>query len=86
MEVQILADKHGQVVHLFERDCSIQRNYQKLIEEAPASNQSATVRERLLHGAVKLVEAIAYDNVGTVEFMVDAATEELFFLDANTWL
>ena len=86
VEVQILADKHGKVVHLFERDCSIQRNYQKLIEEAPASNLSAAVRERLLNGAVKLAEAIAYDNVGTVEFMVDAATEEPFFLEMNTRL
>ena len=86
VEVQILADKHGKVVHLFERDCSIQRNYQKLIEEAPASNLSATVRECLLNGAVKLAEAIAYDNVGTVEFMVDAATEEAFLLEMNTRL
>ena len=86
VEVQILADKHGKVVHLFERDCSIQRNYQKLIEEAPASNLSAAVRQRLLDGAVKLAEAIQYDNAGTVEFVVDAAAEASFFLEMNTRL
>lgn len=86
VEVQILADKYGQVIHLFERDCSIQRNYQKLIEEAPAARLSEAVRQRLLTGAVKLAEAIRYDNAGTVEFVLDAETEDFFFLEMNTRL
>jgi acetyl-CoA carboxylase biotin carboxylase subunit len=83
VEVQIAADDHGATVHLGERDCSVQRRYQKLIEEAPASRLDADVREALLAGAVALARAIGYRNLGTVEFIVDAASGELFFLEVN---
>ncbi|MCO5130294.1 MAG: ATP-grasp domain-containing protein [Xanthobacteraceae bacterium] len=86
VEVQILGDKHGHLVHLFERDCSVQRNNQKLLEEAPAPNLSAPARQALHRHAVQLASAIGYDSVGTMEFMVDAATEEIFFLEMNTRL
>ncbi|MEE2983000.1 MAG: biotin carboxylase N-terminal domain-containing protein [Pseudomonadota bacterium] len=86
IEVQILADKHGNVRHLYERDCSIQRNYQKIIEEAPAPNLKPELRARILADAVKLAAAIDYDNVGTVEFIVDAAEDQAYFLEMNTRL
>lgn len=86
IEVQILADKHGNVRHLYERDCSIQRNYQKIIEEAPAPQLALELRERILGDAVKLSAAIAYDSAGTVEFVVDAVTGEAYFLEMNTRL
>ena len=76
IEVQILADKHGNVRHLFERDCSVQRNYQKIIEEAPAPNLGGDLRQQILASAVKLATAIGYDNAGTIEFVVDAAGNE----------
>lgn len=86
IEVQILADRHGNVRHLFERDCSIQRNYQKIIEEAPAPNLGAEQRARILGDAVKLATEIGYDNAGTVEFVADAVTGEAYFLEMNTRL
>ncbi len=86
IEVQILGDKHAQVVHLFERDCSIQRNHQKIIEEAPAPNLPAQTRTRLLKDAVKLAQSIRYDSVGTLEFIVDPTTNDYYFLEMNTRL
>jgi 3-methylcrotonyl-CoA carboxylase alpha subunit len=86
IEVQVLGDKHGHLVHLFERDCSVQRHHQKLLEEAPAPNLSDATRAALHRHAVKLATAIGYDSVGTMEFIVDAATEEFFFLEMNTRL
>ena len=86
IEVQILADKHGNVRHLYERDCSIQRNYQKIIEEAPAPNLKPELRAQMLADAVKLATAIGYDNAGTVEFVVDAAENQAYFLEMNTRL
>jgi 3-methylcrotonyl-CoA carboxylase alpha subunit len=86
IEVQVLGDKHGNLVHLFERDCSVQRNNQKLLEEAPAPNLSDATRAALHRHAVQLAAAIDYDSVGTMEFIVDAATEEFFFLEMNTRL
>ena len=86
IEVQVLGDKHGHLVHLFERDCSVQRHHQKLLEEAPAPNLSDATRDALHRHAVKLATAIGYDSVGTMEFIVDAATEEFFFLEMNTRL
>jgi acetyl-CoA carboxylase biotin carboxylase subunit len=83
VEVQIAADDHGNVVHLGERDCSVQRRYQKVIEEAPAPSIKAGTRAALTDSAVRLARAIGYRNVGTVEFVVDAATEEFFFLEVN---
>jgi acetyl-CoA/propionyl-CoA carboxylase, biotin carboxylase, biotin carboxyl carrier protein len=84
VEVQVLADLHGNVVHLLERDCSTQRRHQKVLEEAPAPTISDTVRERLTSAAVRLADAVGYVNAGTVECMV--AGEEAFFLEMNTRL
>ena len=86
VEVQVLGDKHGGVVHLFERDCSVQRNNQKLLEEAPAPNLSEAIRAALHADAVRLAKAIGYDSAGTMEFILDAATEQFFFLEMNTRL
>jgi acetyl/propionyl-CoA carboxylase alpha subunit len=86
VEVQIAGDRHGNLVHLFERDCSVQRANQKLLEEAPAPNLRDETRAALHDYALRLSRAIAYDNLGTVEFLVDAASEAVFFLEMNTRL
>ncbi|MEX3008029.1 biotin carboxylase N-terminal domain-containing protein [Hoeflea sp. TYP-13] len=86
IEVQILGDRHGNIVHLYERDCSVQRNHQKLLEEAPAPNLSEKTRQALFASALKLANRIEYDSAGTVEFIVDARTEEFYFLEMNTRL
>ena len=86
LEVQVVGDKHGDVVHLFERDCSVQRNHQKVLEEAPAPNLPAAVREKLLGRAVALARAIGYDNLGTVEFIMAQGGDEPWFLEMNTRL
>lgn len=86
IEVQVLGDAHGNVVHLFERDCSLQRNHQKLIEEAPAPRLSASERGEILESAVKLASAVSYQNAGTVEYLLDQNTGEFFFLEMNTRL
>jgi len=83
VEVQIAADAHGSTVHLGERDCSVQRRYQKLIEEAPAPGLRSEVCESIRTAAVTLAEAIGYRNLGTVEFVVDADSDEFFFLEVN---
>ena len=86
LEVQVAGDRHGALVHLFERDCSVQRNHQKLLEEAPAPNLPPEVREKLLTRAVKLARAIGYDNLGTVEFILEDGEDEPWFLEMNTRL
>ncbi len=86
VEVQVAGDRHGNIVHLFERDCSVQRSNQKLLEEAPAPNLRDDTRKALHDHALKLSRAIGYDNLGTVEFLVDAATQDVFFLEMNTRL
>jgi len=86
LEVQLAGDKHGNLIHLFERECSIQRNYQKLIEEAPAPNLLPEVRSRLLEAALNLGNAIGYDSLGTVEFILDADGGGPWFLEMNTRL
>ncbi len=85
VEVQVLADHHGNVVHLFERDCSVQRRHQKVVEEAPCAKISPELRERLTQAAVRLVQSIGYTNAGTVEFLV-TPSQEFFFLEMNTRL
>ena len=84
VEVQVLGDSHGNSVHLFERDCSVQRRYQKLIEEAPAPGLSGNLRERLCQAALGITEAIRYENAGTVEFIVDQDKGTFYFLEMNT--
>jgi acetyl-CoA carboxylase, biotin carboxylase subunit len=83
LEVQIAADHHGTVVHLGERECSVQRRYQKVIEEAPAPLLASATRAALTQAAVKLARAIGYSNLGTVEFVLDARTDAFFFLEVN---
>jgi acetyl-CoA carboxylase biotin carboxylase subunit len=82
VEVQILADQHGNVVHLWERDCSTQRRHQKLIEESPAPNLSEKTRNAICESAVRLVKHANYTNAGTVEFIVDAH-ENFYFIEVN---
>lgn len=84
VEVQILADTHGNVVHLGERDCSAQRRYQKVVEEAPAVSIPLDVRQELHAAAVKLCTALDYVGAATVEFVVDAVTGSYAFLEVNT--
>ncbi len=84
IEVQILGDAHGNVIHLGERDCSLQRRHQKLVEEAPAPKISDTLRQAIRETAVKLAQAIKYENAGTVEFLVDMDHETFYFLEMNT--
>ncbi|WP_336813109.1 acetyl/propionyl/methylcrotonyl-CoA carboxylase subunit alpha [Bosea sp. MMO-172] len=86
LEVQVAGDKHGNVVHLFERDCSVQRNNQKVLEEAPAPNLAPAIRSKLLERGVALAKAIGYDNLGTVEFILEDGFDEPWFLEMNTRL
>ncbi|MEU6266631.1 acetyl-CoA carboxylase biotin carboxylase subunit [Saccharopolyspora shandongensis] len=82
VEVQVLADEQGNVVHLFERDCSVQRRRQKLIEEAPAPALSEKTRQAITSAAVRLAEHVGYRNAGTVEFLVDS-DENFYFIEMN---
>ncbi|MCC6297351.1 MAG: ATP-grasp domain-containing protein [Pseudomonadales bacterium] len=86
IEVQLAGDRRGNLVHLFERECSIQRNHQKVIEEAPAAFLSAAQRAALHRHALALGRAIGYDSLGTVEFLLDDDSGELYFLEMNTRL
>lgn len=82
IEVQILADRHGSVVHLFERDCSLQRRHQKLVEESPAPNLPEKVRQAICAAAVKLVTAANYHSAGTCEFLLDK-DNKFYFIEVN---
>ncbi len=86
IEVQLLGDSHGNVVHLFDRECSIQRNYQKVIEEAPVSHLDQKVRQQLFDCAVRLGKHLGYRGAGTVEFIFDADSQQAYFLEMNTRL
>jgi acetyl-CoA/propionyl-CoA carboxylase biotin carboxyl carrier protein len=86
VEVQVLGDTHGTVLHVFERDCSTQRRHQKVLEEAPGPTVTADLRRRLTSSAVSLAREVGYTNAGTVEFLLDADTGDFFFLEMNTRL
>ncbi len=85
IEVQLLADEHGNVIHLGERDCSLQRNNQKVIEFAPSPSLSETVREKICQAAVAAAKTIGYTNAGTIEFLVDE-DQNFYFMEMNTRL
>jgi acetyl/propionyl-CoA carboxylase alpha subunit len=90
IEVQIFADAHGNIVHLFERDCSLQRRHQKVIEEAPAPGMSAAMRKFIGEAAIKVAKAVNYVGAGTVEFIADASAglkrDRIWFMEMNTRL
>lgn len=84
VEVQILADKHGNVVHLGERDCTIQRRFQKVIEESPCPVLTEEKRQEICQSAVDLAKHVSYDSVGTVEYLYDQDTQKFYFMEMNT--
>ena len=90
IEVQVFGDSHGNIVHLFERDCSLQRRHQKVIEEAPAPGMDETTREQLCAAAVKAAKAVDYVGAGTIEFIADASeglrADRIWFMEMNTRL
>ena len=86
IEIQILGDQHGNVIHLGERECSIQRRHQKIIEESPSPKLDDDLREQIGNAAVKLAKKIKYQSAGTVEFILDENTNEFWFLEVNTRL
>jgi len=85
VEFQILADEHGNIIHLYERECSIQRRHQKVIEESPSPVMNAELRKKMGKAAVTAAKAVGYTNAGTIEFMVDAALN-FYFMEMNTRL
>jgi acetyl-CoA carboxylase biotin carboxylase subunit len=84
VEVQVLADRYGNTIHLGDRDCSLQRRYQKVVEEAPAPDLPERVRNSMRDAAVRLASGIGYENAGTVEFVYDRERQEYHFLEMNT--
>ena len=90
IEVQVFGDSHGNVVHLFERDCSLQRRHQKVIEEAPAPGMDEATREAVCSAAVRAAKAVNYENAGTIEFIADASeglrADRIWFMEMNTRL
>jgi pyruvate carboxylase len=83
IEVQLLGDRHGNLVHLFERDCSVQRRHQKIVEIAPAPALDPALRRQLLDAALAVGKAVRLDNAGTIEFLVDADTGRFYFIEVN---
>ncbi len=86
IEFQVFGDEHGNLVHLFERECSVQRRYQKIIEETPSPLLTSELREKMGRAAVTAAKAVGYTNAGTIEFLVDADTLDFYFLEMNTRL
>ena len=84
IEVQILADQHGHVVHLGERDCSLQRNNQKVLEESPSVAIGKTLRQKIGEAAVRAAKSVGYENAGTIEFLFDEDKREFYFMEMNT--
>ncbi len=84
IEVQVIADNHGNYCHLFERECSLQRRHQKLLEEAPSPSLTPKLREKLTSAAVRAIEAVKYRNAGTIEFLFDQKTQQFYFMEMNT--
>ena len=84
IEVQILADRFGHVVHLGERDCSLQRNNQKVLEESPSVAIGKTIRDQIGSAAVRAAESVGYENAGTIEFLYDEGKGEFYFMEMNT--
>src|SRR5208283_5158973 len=83
IEVQILGDRYGNIVHLYERECTIQRRHQKIIEEAPAANLSVAVRDKILESALTIARSMKYESAGTIEFLLDEK-QQFYFLEMNT--
>src|SRR5439155_18608124 len=83
IEVQLMGDRHGGLVHLYERDCSVQRRHQKVVELAPALNLDPDVRHRIFDAALAIGRAVGLDNAGTVEFLVDVESGEFYFIEVN---
>ena len=84
IEVQILGDSYGNVVHLGERDCSLQRNNQKVLEESPSIAIGKTLRGKIGDAAVRAAKAVGYENAGTIEFLLDEKTSQFYFMEMNT--
>ena len=83
IEVQLLGDRHGNLVHLFERDCSVQRRHQKVVEIAPAPFLDSKIRDAICESALKIGRAVGYQNAGTVEFLFDTAKNDFYFIEVN---
>lgn len=83
IEVQLLGDQHGGLVHLYERDCSVQRRHQKVVEIAPAPNLSTETRQQLCEAALKIGREVGYENAGTVEFLLDVDRDDFYFIEVN---
>ncbi|MGI4874170.1 MAG: pyruvate carboxylase [Janthinobacterium lividum] len=83
IEVQLVGDQHGHLTHLYERDCSVQRRFQKVVEVAPAVNLGEDLRQRLYNYALRIGRAVGYDNVGTVEFLVNPELDRIYFIEVN---
>ncbi len=83
IEVQLVGDQHGHLTHLYERDCSVQRRFQKVVEVAPAVDLTESLRQRLYEYALKIGKAVGYDNVGTVEFLVNPELDRIYFIEVN---